>query len=155
MPQGFDLQAILRSKDFRQLDRVEMAIALVWLEAHGAEFDSIEFNFRVGNPPARPAWADAGTEAMLAYAARRRADACLVKGGLVTLVEIKAFVRCSTIRQLNDYRDLYALMRPADPRPRGLLLGIEVQPGIPAILEEQGIALDLYPHAWRSLGITP
>lgn len=133
------------SKGFRQLDPIEAAIAAAWLEARAAAFHSVAFNVHVGPVPQAPPWANAATARQLAASARRRADAMVIQAGVLTLVEIKAHVRFSTYRQLTDYRRLYAEAHPRDPRPRGLLLGRTVQPGLAQMLEGSPVRLEIFP----------
>lgn len=141
-----DAAAIARSKAFRQMDVIEGALLAAFLQLHGAEYDAIALQVQVGRVIEIPAWANGATARQMAQSSRQRADAFLLQCGALSIVEVKAFVAASTLRQLNRYRDLWQQDFPDEPRPLGLLIGQAVKPGLPGVLARERVTVRLFPN---------
>lgn len=141
------IDALLALPSLPALVLIESAVGKAWLRAHRDDYDSVEFNVRLGAgvqlPPGSPAYlyesARAGTT--------KRIDIVAHDGGNITIVEIKKRISLSALGQLQGYSHLYLQDRPATGHIRLVAIGLSIQEDIAPILRNAGITIELFPNA--------
>lgn len=141
------LDAWLAQSTLPGLTNVESAIGKAWLVKHQADYESVEFNLRLGAgvkmPPGTPVYileaAKAGTT--------KRTDMILHHGSDIAIVEIKKRINLGSLGQLLGYRSLYLTDHPATGHIDLVAAGLTVQADIEPILRNAGIAIELFPNA--------
>lgn len=128
------------------LTALESAIAKAWLDAHWQEFDSVDFNVRLGSgvelPPGSPDYIKRFARA----ATTKRADLVLHLGRDVTIVEVKIRIGGSALGQLQLYSTLYARDFPATQRITMIAAGQTIEPDVRDVLTHHGIRVELFPQ---------
>lgn len=141
------LEAWLAMSTLPALTNVESAIAKAWLVKHQNDYDTVEFNMRLGAgvklPPGTPAYivdaAKAGTT--------KRTDMVLRRGSDVTIVEVKKRINAGSMGQLQVYQQLFLADHPATGHIGLVAAGLTVQADIEPILRNAGISVELFPNA--------
>jgi len=141
-----NLAILLVQMQYPGMTYVESEITRAWLNRHGPEYDSIEFNYRLGDG------ADVGQEypaeiqRMARLLTQKRADIVARKGDQVELVEVKIRIAFPVIGQLLGYRSLWKRQHPELPVARLLAIGRSVVPDLGPIITEQGIDIECFPR---------
>lgn len=129
---------------------VEMAVARAWLEEHHQEYQSVEFNVRLGMgaqlPPGSPEYLQKFVRASTA----KRADMILLQGRDATIVEVKVRIGGAAFGQLALYKKLYIKEHPEVQRVFLVAAGITIEPDVAELYAEHGITVELFPNAWLS-----
>jgi hypothetical protein len=127
---------------------VEAAVARAWLEEHHREYESVEFNVRLGQgvilPPGTPDYMQKFVRASTV----KRADMILKLGRDATIVEVKVRVGGSAFGQLTLYKKLYQTAHPEVNRVHLVAAGITIEPDVDELFVEHGITVELFPAAW-------
>jgi len=123
----------------------EQGVARRWLTAHGAEFDSIEFNVRLGDGEPCPP----DTEEYLAKCWRentqKRADLVAIAGGLATIVEVKDRITPGAVGQILTYKMLWNRQYPSIPIARLVVIGRSIISEIGELFRSQGVDIEILP----------
>lgn len=145
-----NLEMLLLQIQFPGMPAPESDVAKLWLQRHGAEYDTIEFNVRLGDGAEPPAGLDASIERMTRLVTQKRADVIATRDGRATIIEAKIRAGLGAAGQLNGYRALYQRANPGAPAPRLLVIAKYADPDVQYALAEQGIDLILYERAGSS-----
>lgn len=127
------------------LTAVESAIAKAWLDDHWQEYDTVNFNVRLGEgvklPPGSPDYVQRFARAATA----KRADMILTKGQVATIVEVKIRIGASALGQLLTYQTLLKADHPDFTAIDLIAAGSTIEPDVQAILESHGIHVEVFP----------
>ncbi len=124
---------------------VESAIATAWLNEHYQEYDTVNFNVRLGQGPALPAGSPDYIKKFVRASHAKRADMILMAGNVATIVEVKLRIGSSALGQLHVYQQLYMQENPDVKTVNLIAIGVTIEPDVEAILEKNGIAVELFP----------
>lgn len=125
---------------------VESEITRAWLQRHGAEYDSIEFNYRLGDG------VDVGQEytpeiqRMATLLTQKRADIVARVADEVDLIEVKVRIAFPVMGQLIGYRSLWRRQHPEIPVRRLVAIGRSVVQDAGPAIEELGITIETFPR---------
>lgn len=148
MPMNPDERArLLALVQFPQMPVLESYVAREWLKAHVDEFDSIEFNVRLGDGLDLGAGYDEATRKQAQLLTQKRADIVARFGDNVTLVEVKDRLSLSALGQLTGYDTLFRMANPGIRSVRLLAIGRDASVDVPELLRAHGVAVELYPGA--------
>jgi len=129
------------------LTNVESAIAKAWLQLHRNDWDSVEFNLRLGAGVQLPK----GTPIYIVEAARagttKRTDIVAHRHGSIAIVEVKKRINLGSLGQLMGYQHLYLADNPSTGHIDLVAAGLSIQADIEPILRNAGIKVELFPHA--------
>lgn len=143
-PPNYDV--LLVQLQYPGMSYVESEITRAWLRAHGAEYDRIEFNFRLGKGLEVGDEYDAATRRAAELLTQKRADIVTWQSGYVTLIEVKVRIAFPTIGQLLGYRVLFRQQHPDQPVTRLLAIGRSVVHDSAEVLTELGVDIETYPR---------
>jgi hypothetical protein len=127
------------------LTAVESAIALAWLNDHWRDYDTVNFNVRLGEgvqlPPGQPEYVQKFARAATA----KRADMILTAGNVATIVEVKIRIGASALGQLLTYQTLLTAAHPDFAAVHMIAAGATIESDVQAILESHGITVEVFP----------
>jgi hypothetical protein len=129
------------------LTPIEDAVAKAWLTKHATEYDSVDFNVRVGSGIQLP---DSSPDYMKLYARQattKRCDMVLHKGTEATIVEVKIRVGGSALGQLLLYKRLYQADHPEVTAVHLIAAGQTIEPDVQEAYDELNIPVELFPSA--------
>lgn len=128
-------------------DAVETAVAHAWLTRHVDDYDRVEFNVPLGTGidlgPGYEPWVQKAATAN----SRPRADMIAYRGTVPTIVEFKGNITAAALGQLLTYTKLLTADNPKLLQVYKVAAGQTVQYGLPAIFDQFGISVELYPGA--------
>lgn len=122
-----------------------------WLKLHEKEFDTFEYNVRVG------AGVDPGDSfpeperTMAIQISQKRLDALLWRGGIPTIVEVEDRPGLSGIGQLIGYEALWIKDNPARTRPNLLLVVPRINADTLHVAVRSGIRVDVVETSFEEL----
>ena len=125
---------------------VETEITRAWISRHGAEYDEIMFNVRLGEGVQLEGEYTPEVVRMATLITQKRADVVARVGDQVDLVEVKIRIAFPVIGQLIGYRGLFKGTYPQYTVRRLLAVGRAVVPDMAAIIEESGVAIETFPR---------
>lgn len=149
MPIG-NIDALRIATQLPGLVPIETAIARAWLEEHHLEFESVEFNVRLGQGVILPAGSPEFMRAFARASTTKRADMILHQGRDVTIVEVKVRIGGSALGQLALYKKLYIAEHPEVQRVHLVTAGITTEPDVEDFYHEHGITVELFPSVWSA-----
>ncbi len=121
----------------------EVPILRAWLALHQSEYDTFDYNVRVGTGfDPGPAYAPE-IRTMAVQNTQYRIDLVASKGNQDTLVEVKQHAGLSALGQVLGYEHLWMEAHPGRPTPRLLVVTSDPQPDLPRILAANGINLEV------------
>jgi hypothetical protein len=147
MPPPQNLGLLLSQIQLPGLTYVESDISKAWLNAHGAEYDKIDFNVRLGEGVDPGDEYAAEIRDMAVKLTQKRADIVAQVGGQVDLLEVKVRVAFGALGQLLGYRTLWNLAYPGLPIRRLIAVGRSVVPDCEDTFAELGIVIQTFPRA--------
>lgn len=127
------------------LTSLESAVAKAWLDKHAAEYDSVEFNVRLGQGILLPSGSPEYLKQYARASTTKRADLILKAGNVATIVEVKVRIGGSALGQLQLYRMLYLNAHPEVNRVLMVAAGQTIEPDVEAILEAHDVKVELFP----------
>ncbi len=136
---------LLAQIQYPGLTWVESQIARRWIERHAADYDSLDFNVRLGEGVDVGEAYDEPTRRAARLLTQKRADIVAAIGQAVDLIEVKVRIAFPVIGQLIGYRGLWLREHPETTRVRLIAIGRSVVPDLGTIIEEQGIAIETFP----------
>jgi len=140
------LDALLSQTQYPQMTVNESMIARAWIQEHGADFDAIGFNTRLGNTVDLGEGFDEVTRRQAALLSQKRADIIAQKGTTVTIVEVKLRVSLAALGQLLGYELLWKVENPATTRVNLVAIGHDALVDVPEILRAHNVAVELFPN---------
>jgi hypothetical protein len=149
MPIG-NIAALRVAAQLPGLVPVEAAVARAWLEEHHLEYESVEFNVRLGTGVVLPAGSPAFLEKFVRSSTTKRADMILHLGRDVTIVEVKVRIGGGAFGQLALYKKLYLAEHQEVQRVHLVAAGITIEPDVMDLYTDHGITVELFPNAWLS-----
>jgi hypothetical protein len=127
---------------------------LIWkgfLKQHESEFDSWQYNVRVGNGvDPGPGYAENVRQMAIANS-QKRIDAVGWQGPVPTIFEVKFRAGAGAVGQMVVYAPLWAALYPLVPLTHLALVTDALQPDVQPALAAQGIALYVIPTDFSSL----
>lgn len=102
-----DLRDLLVQMQYPSMPVLESNITRAWIRAHGAAYDRLEFNVRLGKGQDIQPGVTGSTAVQFSQITRKRADIVCYAAGVVDLVEVKSRMNFSAIGQLTGYRHLW------------------------------------------------
>jgi|SRR5215469_7892423 len=133
----------------------EVLIFKNWLVAHESEFDSFDYNVRIGSGhDPGPAWPDYVRQQAIANT-QLRIDAVAHKNGAVSIIEVKDRAGASAVGQLVTYDAVWQEGTAGLPAPNLILVTNRVQPNILPLIKKANIRLDVVPTDFSSLKPKP
>lgn len=114
-----------------------------WLKSHEAEYDSFDYNSRIGTGyDPGPGWEDS-IRAMAIANSQKRLDVVAWRGPQAELIEVKDRAGASALGQLLTYAPLWHTAHPDLPRASMRLVTNRLQPDIGVVARYYGIAVDV------------
>lgn len=123
----------------------EVLIFRTWLQSHEAEYDSFDYNTRIGTGVDPGTGWDDYLRRMAVMNSQKRLDAVAWKGTQVTLIEVKDRAGASALGQLLTYMPLWSTAHPDLPPAKMLLISNRLQPDIGLVARFWGVAVDVVP----------
>jgi hypothetical protein len=142
-----NLGALLDLNTLPGLRRPDTKVAQAWLREHAPEYDSVEFNVRLGQGIVLPETADPSMKLFAQAVSTKKADLVLHAGANVTIVEIKIRVGGSALGQLELYKNLYLAAHPEAGDVRMIVAGQYLEPDVESVYRAHNITIELYPAA--------
>jgi len=105
---------------------VESAIATAWLNEHYLDYDTVNFNVRLGQGPALPPGSPDYIKKFVRASHAKRADMILLAGNVATIVEVKLRIGASALGQLTVYRHLYLEENPDVKTVNLIAIGVTI-----------------------------
>lgn len=123
----------------------EAVIALAWLEKHVSEFDSVEFNLRIGTPQDLGVGYTEEIRRQAALNSQKRVDMIAFDGKEVTIVEVKVRIALGALGQLLGYRHLFQEDHPMFAVVRLVAIGHDALIDVPEVFRAHGVDVELFP----------
>lgn len=146
MPPPPNLAILLAQMQYPGATEFESDVIRAWLRAHGAEFDSIEFNVRLGRGGEPLEDFDEPTRRAQRALTQKRADIIAHVGGTATIIEVKIKLGLSALGQLIAYRQLYLDSHPEEPPAALLAIARAADGDVRAVLERNGVRFEFFPR---------
>jgi len=144
MPPPPNLAQLKQQLQYPGMSWVESRITEAWIAAHGAEYDSISFNVRLGAGASLGEDFSESTRRMAAAVSTPRADIVALRAGLVTIIEVKVRIGLGAIGQLRGYRHLWAEAFADAGSIRLLAIGRSILPDAVSVFAVEGIDYELF-----------
>lgn len=123
----------------------EVLIFRNWLGSHESEYDSFDYNSRIGSGfDPGPSW-EQSMRAMAIANSQKRLDVVAWRGTQATLIECKDRAGASALGQLLTYMPLWSQAHQDIPGAKMLLVTNRLQPDIGVVAAYYSIAVDLVP----------
>src|SRR5271154_726733 len=139
------LQQLLSLTQFPQMTVNESAIARQWILGHASQFDSIEFNHRVGNTVHLGAGYEETTKRQAAIVSQKRLVILARSGSGGAVVEVKIRISLGALGQLLGYQLLWKQDHPETTAVHLVAIANDALVDAEAILQAYGVDLELYP----------
>ena len=121
----------------------EILIFRNWLGLHEREYDSFDYNQRIGSDlDPGPGW-DASMRAMAIANSKKRIDAVGWKGSQATLIEVKDRAGAAALGQLLTYMPLWSTAHADLPPAKMLLVSNRLQPDIGVVAQFWGVSVNV------------
>ncbi len=117
-----------------------------WLQLHGTEYDSFEYDVRVGEPPPVDPSHPVYIQAMARHLGKLRIDAVGYRGGVPTIFVIMRTARRAAAGALDVYPVLYRSTFAYQGELRAALVTHLVDSNIRQVLEGKGVQVYVMPR---------
>lgn len=145
MPPPPNLDQLLLQIQLPGMPRPESDVCKEWLQRHGAEYDAIDFNVRVGEGVQLSGGNFSEDTIALANAmTQKRIDMVTWVYGQPGLWEVKIRASLGAVGQLIGYRELFAGTYPGAPQPTLTIIARRVDADTASVCSAQGIDVILY-----------
>lgn len=121
----------------------EQTILRRWLKAHESEYDSFDFNVRIGPGYDPGPQYDEAIRRMAVANSQRRIDAIAYKQGQVTIIEVKQRGSFAAVGQLIGYETHWMKDHPGEQPPRLLLICGSLAEGTDIVATRAGVTVVL------------
>lgn len=142
------LQGLLSQIQLPGLTNNETMISQAWLAQHSAEFDSVQFQVRLGAELdiglGYPEWA----RRQAAIQSQKRADIIAMQGDQATIVEVKIRVSPGALGQLLTYRTLWHAEYLSKPVPHLVAIGNDALVDVHDVLAAYGVTVETFPNVY-------
>lgn len=129
------LQLLLKQMAYPGMPKAESDITRAWIRQHGAGYDKLDFNARLGTGAQIQPGISPATAAQFTQLTKKRADIIAYKADLVDIIEVKPRMSLSAIGQLLGYQHLWELDQFA-PRVQNLIAVAQIiDPDVQAVLD--------------------
>ena len=146
MPPPPNLDILLQQLQYPAMTWVESRITQAWLEEHGAAYDRIEFNIRLGRGISLGEGFGQETQRMAELVTQKRADIVAYSPDQVTIIEVKVRVTFTALGQLLGYRLLWQQANPDSPPVRLMAIGRAIVPDAESLFRGQGVEVLIFPR---------
>jgi hypothetical protein len=120
----------------------EILVLKAWLVLHEREYDSFDYNVRIGTgTDPGPSFPDS-TRQMAIQITQLRLDAVAYKGGVPTILEVKRRAGPANVGQLLTYEAIWTQEKRSASPPKLLIVCNTFTPNILPIVKKAGIGLD-------------
>lgn len=142
-----DFAMLLLQKSFNEKTEKQSAVLRDYLLAHIHEFDSLEFNVRVGQGVTPDPTHPPSTQAQTTFVTQKRIDLLAWRGRQAVIIEAKTRVDPSTLGQILTYRQLWLEDHPDVTDPELVVVGRTSDADTLRALGAHGITVYLYEPA--------
>jgi hypothetical protein len=141
-----NLTRLLDQIQYPGMTYVESEITRAWLKTHGAEYESIDFNVRLGEGVQLAGEWDDSTRRAATMLSQKRADIVALRAGVVTIVEVKVRIGLPALGQLIGYRELWRREHPDAGFIRLLAIGRGAVEDVDLVFRSQGVEIETFPR---------
>ena len=127
------------------LTPIESAVAKAWLVKHAAEYDTVDFNVRLGSGIELPEGSADYLKRFARASTTKRADMILYNVEGATIVEVKIRIGGSALGQLLLYRKLFLADHPEISTVHLVVAGQTIEPDVRPSFLEHAITVELFP----------
>ena len=118
---------------------LEVAVLREWLRLHQSEFDSFDYNVRVGvGSDPGPTYSQTMRD-MAVSITQKRIDAIGWKSNQATLIEVKKRATLAAVGQILSYNVLFKQAYPLAPDPQLLLVASTFDADVYPVLQAHGV----------------
>lgn len=139
-----NLEYILTRPQLPGMTAEESAVGRRWIEEHANDYDSAEFNVRLGQGMQLEGEWDESTRRFAALATAKRADIIARRGNAVTIVEVKVRVGLGALGQLIGYRDLWLAQNPQTTVEELIAAAVTAEPDVQQVFQQAGVKLEFF-----------
>jgi hypothetical protein len=139
-----NLDTLLKQYQYPGMTYVESRIAQAWIEQHGAEYDQINFNVRLGDGITPPDGFAPELQQMATDLTQKRADLVAIAGTIADLVEVKVRISFGVIGQLLGYQHLWERDFPQYQIRKLIAIGRSVVQDADGALARHNINVELF-----------
>ena len=136
------LNNLLVQMRYTGMPKAETDITRAWIRKHGADYDTIEFNVRLGQGPEIQPGIDPATAQQFSKIGRKRVDIVATVHGKVDLLEVKPSMSFSGVGQLLGYFHLWQQTYPAVPVRRLVAIAQLIDTEVRQLLINHGIEFE-------------
>jgi hypothetical protein len=138
---------LLQTIQFPQMTANESQIVHAWLAKHIDEWDSIDFNVRVGTSlDLGPTFSDA-IRGQAAILSQKRADIVAQRPDAAAIIEVKIRVNLGALGQLLGYSVLWRAEYPDTTNLQLIAIGHDALLDVVEVLQAHGVHVELFPNA--------
>ena len=141
-----NLDILLVQLQYPGMTWVESEITRAWIRKHGDEFESIDFNVRLGEGVQLGEEYGEETRRDATMLSQKRADIVAVRAGVVTIMEVKVRIGLPALGQLIGYRELWRRDHPDAGFIRLLAIGRCAVSDVDMVFRAQGVEIETFPR---------
>lgn len=136
------IDLLLKQIAYKGMPKPESDITRAWLRRHAHEYDSVDFNVRLGAGQDIQPGIDAATAAQYSQISRKRADIVATAGHVVDIIEVKPAMSFAGVGQLVGYKHLWEENHLAPVR-RLIAVAQIIDPEVQRVLKAQGCTWEI------------
>jgi hypothetical protein len=140
-------QLLIDKRQYEGMTLEESRIVRAWLRRHAVQYDTIEFNVRLGPGVQLGEGFDDATRRAALLSTQKRADIIARRAAGATIVEAKPRIDFRGMGQLMGYRHMWIEDHPTIPVEQLVAIGFTTAEDILPIFTAQGIAVETFPDA--------
>lgn len=139
-----NLEQLRAQIQFPGMPKPESEVFREWLERHGAEYDLIEFNVRVGAGGDNSQATTDDAKNLQTLLTQKRIDVVAWKNNQPTIIEVKVRANLGAVGQLKGYYRLFPSAYPNSPYPQMLVIARRIDQDAALVHSAEGIDVILY-----------
>jgi hypothetical protein len=141
----YEWLSLLNSAWLPGLSVADSKVAKKWLMLHAQEFDTVEWQVRVGSAQdIGPAYGDALRKRAATYS-QKKVDILGRNADGVTIIEVKQRITVESVGQILAYRDLWRIENPTVPVLACWVIGSTAAVDAEELLQARGVHVGLFP----------